>query len=107
MLLAWASLDLGDAAGAEALVAMSIRRAREEGHRLALARALRVQALVAIRQGCWAEAHDVLEEGLSLTRSMPYPYAEASLLHAYGQLHAQKGEPVPAQERLEAVPGPA
>jgi tetratricopeptide (TPR) repeat protein len=100
-LLAWASLDLGDAERAETLVVLSVRRAREEGNRLALAPAFRVQALVAIRQGCWAEAQGVLEEGLSLTRSMPYPYGEARMLHTYGLMHAQKGEPAPARERLE------
>jgi hypothetical protein len=34
---------------------------------------------------------------------MPYPHEEARLLHVYGQLHAQTGEPVPARERLEAA----
>ena len=34
---------------------------------------------------------------------MPYPYAEARLLHVYGQMHIQKGEPGPARERLEAA----
>jgi hypothetical protein len=34
---------------------------------------------------------------------MPYPYAEARLLHVYGLMHAQKGGPEPARERLEAA----
>jgi hypothetical protein len=34
---------------------------------------------------------------------MPYPYEEARLLHLCGQLHAQKREPAPAQERLGAA----
>jgi hypothetical protein len=38
-----------------------------------------------------------------LTRGMPYPYAEARLLHVYGAMHLQKGEPGPARERLEAA----
>jgi len=45
----------------------------------------------------------VLEEGLTLAHSMPYPYAEAHLLHVYGAMHAQRGEPEPARERLEAA----
>jgi hypothetical protein len=32
---------------------------------------------------------------------MPYPYAEARLLHVYGEMHAQKGELEPARQRLE------
>jgi hypothetical protein len=31
---------------------------------------------------------------------MPYPYAEARLLHAGGLLHAGKGEPEQARQRL-------
>ena len=34
---------------------------------------------------------------------MPYPYAEGRLLHVYSEMHAQKGEPEPARERLEAA----
>jgi hypothetical protein len=63
--------------------------------------ALRVQAMVTIRQGHWEEATSALDEGLVLARAMPYPYAEGRLMHAYGQLHLQKGEPRPARERLE------
>ena len=42
-------------------------------------------------------------EGLSLARCMPYPYAEGRLLHVYGEMLAQKGEPEPARERLAAA----
>jgi hypothetical protein len=59
--------------------------------------------MVAIRQEQWAEAMRALEEGLALAQSMPYPYAEGRLLHVYGQMHAQKGEPGSARERLEAA----
>jgi predicted HTH transcriptional regulator len=34
---------------------------------------------------------------------MPYPYAEARLLHVYGLLHTQKQELAPAHERLAAA----
>ena len=40
---------------------------------------------------------------MALARSMPYPYAEARLLHMYGRLHIQKGEPQAAREQLEAA----
>src|SRR5205085_8521486 len=81
----------------------AVRRARGEGYGFALVEAQRVQATVAIRQGRWEEAEHVLEEGLALTRSMPNPYAEGRLLHVYGAMYAQKGEPEPAWERLEAA----
>ena len=78
-------------------------RARVGGYRLALVDALRVQAMIAIRQERWAEAEAALEEGLSLAQDMPYPYVEARLLHVYGEMHLQKGESGLARERLEAA----
>jgi hypothetical protein len=65
--------------------------------------ALRVQAMVATRQGRWEDAERILEEGLSLARSMSYPYAEGRLLQVYGEMHEVKGGPEPARERLEAA----
>ena len=94
--LAWAYLDLGDTDHAGRVVADAIRRARAQHYRLALVAALRVQAMVASRQGRWDEAVATLEEGLALTRILPYPYAEGRLLHLYGATQVQKGEPARA-----------
>jgi hypothetical protein len=100
---AWAHLDLGDVAAAAAIVDRAIERARAQGDRLNLVDALRVQAMVASRQERWTEAAQALEEGIALARAMPYPYAEGRSLHLYGTLHARKGEPEPARERLKAA----
>ena len=88
--------DLGDTDHAGRVVADAIRRARAQHYRLALVAALRVQAMVASRQGRWDEAVATLEEGLALTRILPYPYAEGRLLHLYGATQVQKGEPARA-----------
>jgi tetratricopeptide (TPR) repeat protein len=101
--LAWAQLELGQVEQATATVAQVLRRARREEMRPVLVEALRVQALIALRQEHWVEAARSLEEGVALARSMPYPYAEARLLHVDGQLHAVLGEPGLARERLEGV----
>jgi hypothetical protein len=101
--LALACLQLGEVEEAEQTVARSVARAREEGFRIALVDALRVQALVAIRQEAWDKAAQALEEGLDLARAMPHPYAEARLLHLSGDLHVQQGETALARERLEAA----
>ena len=101
--LAWAHLDLGDPVQAEDTLALAFRRARAGNHRLALAEALRVQALLALRQERWVEAERALDEGLALAEQMPYPYAEGRLLHLYGRMHGRKGERGPALERLEAA----
>jgi tetratricopeptide (TPR) repeat protein len=101
--LAWAHLDLGEVAQAADIVEQALRRTRPENIRLVLVDALRVQAMVAVRQEHWQEAEQALEEGIALARSMPYPFAEGRLLHTYGQMHADKAEPQVARARLEAA----
>jgi tetratricopeptide (TPR) repeat protein len=102
-LLAEAHLELGEVSPAAAVAARAVTRARAEHDQLSLVDALRVQALVATREEHWAEAACALEEGLALARSLPYPYAEARLLYAHAEMHAQKGERDAALERLEAA----
>jgi tetratricopeptide (TPR) repeat protein/DNA-binding XRE family transcriptional regulator len=101
--LAWAQLELGQMDEAVETVAQALRRARPEEMRLVLVEALRIEALVAIRQGRWAEAEQDLKEGIALAQEMPHPYAEARLLRADGQRHAEQGEWDQAQVRLEAA----
>jgi tetratricopeptide (TPR) repeat protein len=102
-LVAWAHLERGDVMQARAVVAQALKRSQAQHCGRVVPDGLWVQAMVAIRQEQWAEAVRALEEGLALAQSMPYPYAEGRLQHVYGQMHAQKGEPGPARERLEAA----
>jgi uncharacterized protein HemY len=79
----------------------AVAYARAKSDRLNLVEALRVQALVALRQDHWAEAECTLDEALSLARSMGYPWGEARVLAVCGDLHAGKGDPAAARARLE------
>jgi tetratricopeptide (TPR) repeat protein len=99
--LAWAHLEMGEVATAGEVVRQAVRRARAVTYRRGLVEALRVQAMVATRQGRWGDAESSLEEGLSLARSMADPYVEGRLLHVSGTMLARKGQPVPARQRLE------
>jgi tetratricopeptide (TPR) repeat protein len=102
-LLAWAAVDLGEEAQAEAFLAQALQRARTHQLRFALVDPLRIQTQLCIRQERWADAQAALEEALELSRAMPYPYAEAKALYIYGQLHQAKGEMALAHERLQAA----
>jgi tetratricopeptide (TPR) repeat protein len=101
--LAWAYLERGDEHRATILAAQSEARARAERHDFFLVDALRVQAMVAMRQSSWQEAQEALEESIGLCRSMPYPYAEAKALYVYGRLQVAKGEPEQARENYQAA----
>ena len=99
----WAHLELGDPVQAARVAAAAVTRARSGAYRLALVGALRVQAMVALRQEQWAEAAHAREEGLALAWSRPSPYGEGRLLHVDGEMHLHRGELEPARERLEGA----
>jgi hypothetical protein len=49
----------------------------------------------------WDDAQQTLEHGLTLVRSMPFPYAEARLLYHYGSMQAEREEPREAENYLQ------
>jgi tetratricopeptide (TPR) repeat protein len=101
-LVGWASVELGDLARAEALLAAA---STPESAHLPCWVALgvrRSQARLALRQGRGPEAEHALAEALALSQAMHTPYEEAQTLYLYGLLHLQQGEPQPARARLEA-----
>jgi class 3 adenylate cyclase/tetratricopeptide (TPR) repeat protein len=83
--LAWAYLESGDVARADELAKGAVDRARNTEEVLALVDALRVQGMVRQRRGERLEAEHILEEGLALARTLPFPYAEARILDALGR----------------------
>ena len=103
VLRAWAHHASGEACAAERTLDQGIARAKTANNRFLLVGALRVQGIALTGQGRWDEAAAALEEGMALARAMPYPYAEARLLHAYGLLVALQGDAVTARQRLDAA----
>jgi tetratricopeptide (TPR) repeat protein len=101
--LAWAYLEVGDTEQAVQTVWDAIRRLRAAKGQFRLVDALRVQALLALREHHWEHAEAALEEGLAVARAMPYPYAEGRLLQVHGELALQRGERGPGHERLGAA----
>lgn len=102
-LLGWSHLELGDELQGEVLVAASVLRASVTGLRCALADALRIQMLVAAREGRWEDALADGEGALSVARSLPYPYAEAKTLYTLGQLLLRRDETERGYEHLAAA----
>ncbi len=101
--LAWAHLQVGAAAQATRVAAAAVARARAIGYRLILIDALHAQALVCTSTHARGAARSALMEGLTLARTLPYPYGEARLLEADGWLHACGAEPEVARARLAAA----
>jgi tetratricopeptide (TPR) repeat protein len=103
--VAWVQLERGEVAQAAELAAAALARIREHQEPDQMLNALRVQAMVLVRQGQWAAAADILAKGLALAQApgFPHPGPEACLLHVWGQLHLSRGEQAAARERLEAA----
>jgi len=106
--LAWAHLAEGDLTAAAGVATRAVERARAHDHRVVLVDALRISALVSCRMGRHCEAVSCLDQGLELATAMPYPLAEARLLHAYSEVEsliagASADAPDAARERLAAA----
>jgi tetratricopeptide (TPR) repeat protein len=99
----WAQLALGKQEEVQQVLSRGEAYLRARGDRLRLVDVLRVRALLETRQEQWQEAERTLEEALSLTRSMSYPYAEAKVLSVAGQRAARLGQPAQARELWEAA----
>jgi hypothetical protein len=98
VLRAWAAVELGAEADAQAWVTDTVEGARACHMDLILPDALRVQALWAMRQRRRQEAERALDEAVSLSQAMAYPYAEAKALYVLGKLWAAGSEPARARE---------
>jgi tetratricopeptide (TPR) repeat protein len=99
--LAWAYLETGAAAKAEALLAQGIERATAQHMRLALPDMLRLRGMALRCQGRQVEAECSFQDALALARGMSYPYAEARILHEDGIMQAWKREAQQARDRFE------
>ncbi len=95
---------MGELEEAWAIVDAVLAHAASGQPRFARVEALRVQALLARRQGTrYAEAESGIEEALTFCRAMPYPHQEVRLLHAAGLLYAQQGKQGLACERFNTA----
>src|SRR5262249_51801416 len=94
-------MECGEHERAQERLTHGLERARAAHLNFALVDALRVQAIVAIRQGHHAAAEAALEEALAYSRAMRYPYAEAKALYIYGRLYEATGEPEQAREKYK------
>jgi tetratricopeptide (TPR) repeat protein/transcriptional regulator with XRE-family HTH domain len=93
VLRAWGAVELGKVAEADTWVDDTVSSARASDMRLVLPDALRVQGLWAMRREKWDEAEKALDEAITLSRGLPYPYAEAKALYVSGQMWAARSEP--------------
>jgi tetratricopeptide (TPR) repeat protein len=99
--MAWAQLETGHAAEAEALLVTGHSRALAINDRPGLIEVLWVKGMVAARQARWDDAEELLQNAVALARDMPFPFAEGRALWAWGMMYARKGDAPRARQHLE------
>jgi tetratricopeptide (TPR) repeat protein len=103
--LVWAYLQAGDQFGdinrAEQTVIEAVSRATSAQHYLALVDALWIYGMVLDHQQRWQEAEQRFSEAVALADRMPYPYAKARSLSAWGIMCAHLGQRARARELLD------
>jgi tetratricopeptide (TPR) repeat protein len=90
--LAGAYLEAGDVERARALAQRAVSEARRMGAWLWAVEALRVLGIAEMQLKNYDLAARTLGEGLQRARVIPFPYAEARSLHAFGLLDQQRGD---------------
>lgn len=96
-------LQGGEADRALEFADQGVRRSSAEGARVVLVDALRVRALALLEGDQWEEAQAAIEEGLALSRRLPYPLGEMRLLQTAGLLGLKRGDPGAARASLRAA----
>jgi adenylate cyclase len=97
-ILSWVYLADDDISMAGQTVARAVQVS--QGQQVYRVDALRVEAMVLIRQERYERAESSLAEGIELARSLPYPYAEGRMLFEGGVVRIRRGEVESGRDRL-------
>jgi Flp pilus assembly protein TadD len=98
--LAWTYLENGDVGAADEAAAGALREASRQRVPVGQVEALRLQGMIAGRQGHWQAAAGSLGQALERAREIAYPWGEARTLYALGVMDAHHGRPDQAREHL-------
>jgi tetratricopeptide (TPR) repeat protein len=98
-------LALGRPEEADELLSYAAERALRQNHRLALVKIKRARGDLYGELQQWDRAQQALAEGRALAADMPYPFAEARVLHSLGLSLMTQGDRSAAREALEEALG--
>jgi tetratricopeptide (TPR) repeat protein len=98
---AW--IELGDLSSAETATREVLESARENGFTLAEAWTLPTLGCALARQGRSAEAQEVFERAIELSRAMPEPFNEALTRYEWGRMLADGANAPGAREQLDSA----
>jgi tetratricopeptide (TPR) repeat protein len=89
--LAWAYLEVGDAAAASSAAAKADAEATQQRSPVGQIETLRIRGVIASRQGRWDEAEDIFRQTLRRSQEIGYPWGEARALYGLGLMYGRMG----------------
>ncbi len=89
--LAWAYLEVGDAAAASSAAAKAGAEAARQRSPVGQIETLRIQGVIASRQGRWEEAEDAFQQSLRRSEEISYPWGEARAQYGLGLTYGRMG----------------
>ena len=98
--LAGAELELGDLPRARAYAQRAVKQVRRMGTWVQGIRALEVHGMIEMRDGHYDLALAAYTEGLHRAEAMPFPYAQARLLHAHALLDRRQRDHAAARAKF-------
>ncbi|HEX6508947.1 MAG TPA: hypothetical protein VF221_15065, partial [Chloroflexota bacterium] len=96
-----AHLAVGNLDRAEEIVAEALARFGSRDDRLRQSELLLVHGMLLARRERWEAAAAVFDEGISLSRGLPYPYLEARMLYQFGTMLVRQDDLEGAAWRLD------
>jgi len=102
--LAWAYLEVGDAEAASSAATKAAAEAARQKSPVGQIETLRMQGIIASRQGRWQDAEDSFKQALRRSTEISYPWGEARSLYGLGLMYGRMGEdPSGCLSRCDAI----
>jgi tetratricopeptide (TPR) repeat protein len=98
--LAWAYLETGDSVAAQDAADKASAEAARQRSPVARVEALRIQGVIASRQGRWEAAEGFFRRALKDAREISYSWGEARALYGLGLMYSRKDESARARDYL-------
>jgi class 3 adenylate cyclase/tetratricopeptide (TPR) repeat protein len=98
--LAWAYLEAGDTAAASSAAARAAAEATRQRSPVGQIETLRIQGVIASRQGQWDEAQAIFRQALRRSKEISYPWGEARALYGLGLMYGRTGAAADAGKHL-------
>jgi class 3 adenylate cyclase/tetratricopeptide (TPR) repeat protein len=99
--LAWAHLEIGDVAGAHDAADKATAEAVRQRTPVGRVDSLRIQGVIASRQGQWERAETHFKAALSLGEEIGYPWGQGRALFGLGLMYSRMADQERAEEHFD------